>query len=113
MDVCECEVCGADFESQVPALGHDFEDGRCKRCTAYENTPMKTTAAVNVRAEPTDDSARVRGISSGKIVTVLEIEENGKDIGGVTRWVKTVYTDGSGNKVYGWISAKYLVTSEG
>lgn len=114
IDVCECEVCGADFESQVPALGHDFEDGRCKRCSAYENQPMVVdVGALVVRAEPTRQSSQVGELTYGKTVTVLEIEENGEDVNGVTRWVKTVLINDHGNKTYGWVSTKYLVTPEG
>ncbi len=114
MDVCECEVCGVEIESPIPALGHDFEDGRCKRCSAYENQPMVVAVgALVVRAEPTRQSSQVGELTYGKTVTVLEIEENGEDVNGVTRWVKTVLIYDHGNKTYGWVSAKYLVTPEG
>lgn len=108
---CTCSVCGEEFEHNIPA-GHTYVDGVCIRCEAYQYPPMVVSSnAVTVREQPSVSSARVVGLKKGDVVTVIEIEENGESVDGVTKWVKTVIY--GNEKIYGWISAKYLEEPKG
>ena len=84
----KCSVCGEILKAQetVPALGHDFKDGKCTRCGAADpsvkpddSTPVDPTPAVkqNGLADSADKDGNWWFYNDGKIDTTHNgVEQN-------------------------------------
>ena len=68
-----CPKCGDKYTGdEVPALGHDFNDGKCTRCGAIEDMPTVIDVALQNKMETMTDEAR--------IVVAVDLKEIDRDI---------------------------------
>ncbi|MGN0178594.1 MAG: hypothetical protein ACI4DY_04020, partial [Monoglobaceae bacterium] len=99
-----CTRCGATKTSTLTALGHNYQNGKCTRCSAW--TVKSTSNINNVKYVVTDDSVKVHNGPYGSCATVTTLSKK------ATITVTQKIVNGEGNTWYkysgGYVFGDYV-----